>query len=55
MLATEFDRSVLEHPEIAEQIPCDAVGSLQLEGEADFNWWARQLAESRQVEGLLCS
>jgi hypothetical protein len=47
----EFNRYIREHPEITEQIPDDAIVSLQLEGDEDFNTWARQLADSRRGEG----
>ena len=47
----EFNRYVREHPEFAEQIPDDAVVVLQLDGDEEFNVWARRLAESRRVEG----
>ena len=50
-LIKEFNRYVREHPKVAEQIPNDALIILQLEGDEAFNTWARQLAESRQVEG----
>ena len=49
-LIKEFNRYVREHPQFAEQIPNDAVVILQLEGDVEFNAWARQLAESRRVE-----
>ena len=50
-LIKEFNRYVREHPKVVEQIPNDAIIILQLEGDDAFNTWARQLAESRQVEG----
>lgn len=49
-LIKEFNRYVREHPKFAEQIPNDAIVILQLEGDEEFNRWARQLAESRQAE-----
>ena len=49
-LIKEFNRYVREHPQFAEQIPNDAVVILQLEGDVEFNTWARQLAESRRAE-----
>lgn len=50
-LIKEFNRYVREHPKFAEQIPNDAIVILQLEGDEEFNEWARQLAESRRSEG----
>jgi hypothetical protein len=50
-LIKEFNRYVREHPKVAEQIPHDALVILQLEGDEDFNSWARQLAESRRSAG----
>jgi len=49
-LIKEFNRYVREHPRFSEQIPQDAVVILQLEGDEEFNQWARQLAESRRAE-----
>ncbi|MBI4530643.1 MAG: hypothetical protein HY709_03890 [Candidatus Latescibacteria bacterium] len=45
-LVKEFNRYVREHPHVAEQIPNDAIVILQLEGDEEFNVWARHLAES---------
>ncbi|MEW6301064.1 MAG: DUF5647 family protein [Thermodesulfobacteriota bacterium] len=50
-LIKEFNRYIPEHAKIAEQIPHDALVSLQLEGDEDFNTGARQLAASRRGEG----
>jgi len=50
-LIKEFNRYVREHPKFAEQIPNDAIVILQLDGDEEFNTWARQLVESRQSEG----
>lgn len=50
-LIKEFNRYVREHPEFADQIPNDAIVILQLEGDNEFNTWARQLAEGRRSEG----
>lgn len=44
-LGTEFDRYVLAHPEVLEQIPQGAVLCLQLEGEEAFNRWSQRLAK----------
>jgi len=50
-LIKEFNRYVREHPDFAEQIPNDAIVILQLEGDEEFNAWARGLAERRRSEG----
>lgn len=50
-LIKEFNRYVREHPGFAEQIPNDAIVILQLEGDEEFNAWARGLAERRRSEG----
>jgi hypothetical protein len=50
-LIREFNRYVREHPEFAEQIPDDAVVIMQLEGDEEFNAWARRLAQRRRSAG----
>jgi hypothetical protein len=49
-LIKEFNRYVREHPDFAERIPDGALVILQLDGDDEFNAWARQLAEVRQAE-----
>jgi hypothetical protein len=45
-LSLEFFRFTIEHPDWAEtNIPDGAKVVLQLEGEEEFNTWARELAE----------
>ena len=46
MLVKEFDKYVLEHPEFAEQIPDNALVVMQIEGDREFNKWARQTAQN---------
>jgi len=58
-LGTEFDRYVAEHPAWAQKsIPAGAKIALQIEGNAAFNAWSRQLAErtrtSNQRVVLVC-
>ncbi len=43
-LVREFDRYILEHPEFAEQIPDNALVVMQIEGDDEFNHWAREIA-----------
>jgi hypothetical protein len=50
-LIKEFNRYVQEHPKFAEQIPNGAVVIVQMEGDEEFNAWARRLAERREPEG----
>jgi hypothetical protein len=45
VLGCEFDRYVMEHPDFAEKIPLGATVVLQMEGEDDFNKWARSISE----------
>ena len=48
ILVTEFDRYVVEHPELAEQIPPNAQIVLQVEGDEEYNRWSIQLAEKQR-------
>jgi hypothetical protein len=45
MLVGEFDKYILEHPESAEQIPDSALVIMQIEGDEEFNKWAREAAQ----------
>lgn len=50
-LGAEFDRYVAEHPTWAQKhIPLRAKIALQMEGNAAFNAWSRQLAERTRGE-----
>jgi len=44
MLVREFDRYVLEHPEFAEKIPNNALIIMQMDGDEEFNQWAKEAA-----------
>jgi len=44
-LVKEFDRYILEHPEFAEKLPDNALVVMQIEGDDEFNRWARQAAQ----------
>jgi len=46
MLVKEFDRYILEHPEFAEKLPNNALIVMQIEGDEEFNNWARETARS---------
>lgn len=41
MLVKEFDKYILEYPEFAERIPNNALVVMQIEGDDEFNNWAR--------------
>jgi hypothetical protein len=45
-LVKEFDRYILEYPEFAEKIPENALVVMQVEGDEEFNNWARKTAQS---------
>ena len=49
VLVQEFDRYVLEHPEVADAIPNDSLVVMQIEGDEDFNQWAKETGQ--QVAG----
>ena len=51
MLVREFDRYILEHPEFADQFPDNSLVILQIEGDSEFNRWAKAAAESAAEEG----
>lgn len=46
-LIFEFERYLLDHPQLAEQIPDGAVMCFQLKEDEAFNKWSRKLAEER--------
>lgn len=46
MLVKEFDRYILDHPEFADKIPDNALVVMQIEGDEEFNRWAREAAQS---------
>jgi len=46
ILVKEFDRYILEHPEFADKIPNNALIVMQIEGDEEFNSWARETARS---------
>jgi hypothetical protein len=43
-LAFEFNRYVIEHPEITEEIGPEARIFFQVEGDEEFNVWSHQFA-----------
>lgn len=44
MMVREFDRYILEHPEFSERIPNNALIVMQIEGDEEFNQWAKETA-----------
>ncbi len=46
MLIKESDRYILEHPEFADTIPDNAHVVMQIEGDSEFNAWARETSQS---------
>jgi hypothetical protein len=46
MLVKEFDRYILEHPEFADEIPDNALVVMQIEGDEEFNNWAKEMAQN---------
>ena len=46
MLVREFDRYILEYPEFANELPDNALVVMQIEGDEEFNKWARETGQS---------
>ena len=46
MLVREFDKYILEHPEFADNIPDNSLVVMQIEGDEEFNEWARRTGQS---------
>jgi hypothetical protein len=46
LFVKEFDKYILEHPEFAEGLPDNALVVMQIEGDEEFNAWAREAARS---------
>ena len=42
VLIREFDKYILEHPEFSDRIPNNALVVMQIEGDEEFNGWARE-------------
>ena len=51
VLVREFDKYVLEHPEFANQIPDNALVVIQIDGDEEFNSWARETAQQVAEKG----
>ena len=50
-LIFEFEKYVLEHPEIAEKIPRDAVVFMKVAGDGKFNRWSERKAKKQAKNG----
>ena len=50
-LLFEFEKYVLEHPEIAQNIPRDAVVFVKLAGDQRFNRWSARWAKRQAKQG----
>ncbi len=45
LLIREFDRYILEHPKFTDKLPNNALIVMQIEGDEEFNKWARETAK----------
>ena len=52
VLVKEFDRYILEHPEFSDQLPNNALVVMQLDGDEEFNGWARESAQQAAEKGM---
>jgi hypothetical protein len=50
-LIFEFEKYVLEHPEITEKIPRDAVVFMKVAGDQKFNRWSERQAKKQVKPG----
>ncbi len=50
-LIFEFEKYVLEHPEITENIPRDAVVFMKVAGDGKFNRWSERKAKKQAKKG----
>lgn len=46
MIVREFDKYIMEYPEFADKIPDNALVVMQIEGDEEFNSWAREAAHT---------
>ena len=45
MLVREFDKYILEHSEFADKLPDNALIVMQIEGDEEFNKWAKETGQ----------
>jgi hypothetical protein len=50
-LIFEFEKYVLEHPEITEKIPRNAVVFMKVVGDEKFNLWSERKAKKQAQKG----
>jgi hypothetical protein len=50
-LIFEFEKYVLEHPEVGEKIPRNAVVFMQVAGDEKFNLWSERRARKQARKG----
>jgi len=50
LLASEFDRYLLEHPSVGKKIPRNALIVFRVDGEPGFNRWSERLALKHREE-----
>ena len=50
-LLFEFEKYVLQHPEITEKIPRDAIVFMKLAGNQKFNQWSARWAKRQTKKG----
>jgi hypothetical protein len=50
-LIFEFEKYVLEHPEIGERIPRNAVVFMKVAGDEKFNLWSERRARKQAKKG----
>ena len=48
ILSSEFDKYLMEHPEVSQKIPKNALLVFQLEGSNEFNEWSKKLSRKYQ-------
>ena len=46
LLVKEFDKYILEHPEFSDKIPNNALVVMHIEGDEEFNKWAKETAQN---------
>ena len=51
MLVREFDRYIIEHPEFSDKLPENALLVMQIEGDEEFNYWAKRTGETAAEKG----
>ncbi len=45
LISSEFSRYIMEHEDISEKIPLNALIVFQINGEEGFNKWSKEIAE----------